>query len=203
MKSRLAELLGRLHTRISRSDWVVWALVLRIANQCQAVIRARLNDGRNPEENGEYLLHSLVASDAQVFIDVGANVGYWTRHFASLMKHTRIGLLIVPSPEALVELRKLAAGLGFRTIVINAAAGDQLGHKTFFAEPNSGESSSFVSGFSAGSDRPITVRVTTVDEEILSRGIEFVDFLKIDAEGFDLKVLMGAEKALRQEKSAL
>ena len=38
--------------------------------------------------------------------------------------------------------------------------------------------------------------MTTIDHEVSSRGIEFIDFLKIDAEGFDLKVLMGAKETL-------
>jgi hypothetical protein len=38
--------------------------------------------------------------------------------------------------------------------------------------------------------------VTTLDEELAARGIAEVDLLKIDAEGYDLHVLRGAERCL-------
>lgn len=41
-----------------------------------------------------------------------------------------------------------------------------------------------------------TVRVTTVDEFASAQNIERIDLLKVDAEGFDLEVLRGAEKMM-------
>lgn len=195
MKSRLSALLGQFHRGLSRSGWVVSGAI-KVRNQCQAIIISHLNDGIDPDQNGEYLLLSLVAPDAHIFIDVGANVGNWAGRFAKLMKRPGLGLLIEPSPEAIAELNKTAPTLNCETILINAAAGNQFGESIFFAEPHSGETSSLVPKFSDRDAREITVRMTTIDHEVSSRGIEFIDFLKIDAEGFDLRVLMGARKSL-------
>lgn len=49
----------------------------------------------------------------------------------------------------------------------------------------------------------IDVRMTTVDFEMFHLGINYIDVLKIDAEGFDSAVLRGAERALSQRRVGL
>jgi FkbM family methyltransferase len=44
----------------------------------------------------------------------------------------------------------------------------------------------------------IDVTVTTLDQFIQERGIDHVDFLKIDAEGFDLEVIKGAIESIKK-----
>jgi hypothetical protein len=67
-------------------------------------------------------------------------------------------------------------------------------------EPEAGETSSLVPGFSRPTATAIKVPVTTIDHEIGKRGLGLVDFIKVDAEGFDLKVLKGAARMLRQKQ---
>jgi FkbM family methyltransferase len=45
-----------------------------------------------------------------------------------------------------------------------------------------------------------TVEVSTVDRVIAQEAIDFVHFLKIDTEGYELEVLKGAEQALRASR---
>ncbi|WP_168210622.1 FkbM family methyltransferase [Persicimonas caeni] len=47
---------------------------------------------------------------------------------------------------------------------------------------------------------PYAVEVTTLDRYCERQGIEHINFLKIDAEGFDLHVLEGATEILEQER---
>ena len=42
------------------------------------------------------------------------------------------------------------------------------------------------------------VQVTTLDEFVAERGIERLDFMKIDVEGFEERVLRGGERVLRE-----
>ncbi len=42
------------------------------------------------------------------------------------------------------------------------------------------------------------ITITTVDDFVASHAIEMVDLLKIDTEGYDLKVLEGAEATIRR-----
>lgn len=195
MKTRLIQRLGQLHRFLSHSGWAV-SVAIKIEHQCQAIIRAHLNDGIEFERNGEYLLVSAIAPTAHVFVDVGANVGAWSQRFAQLMQEPGFGLLVEPSPEALARLSTLVPALKCGAVVVDAAAADRVGEATFFVEPWAGETSSLVPGCSSQGARAVKVRMTTIDREVASRGIEFIDFLKIDAEGFDLKVLLGARDIL-------
>src|SRR5690606_6491902 len=48
-----------------------------------------------------------------------------------------------------------------------------------------------------------TVQVLTLDEVMAEQGIDFVHFLKVDTEGYELEVLLGAERALEQGRIAI
>jgi FkbM family methyltransferase len=77
--------------------------------------------------------------------------------------------------------------------IVEAAAGNAPGAVSFFEEENAGETSSVVAGFSHNG-KARQVQLTTVDAEIERRGWPSVDFLKIDAEGFDFRVLEGSRR---------
>lgn len=55
-------------------------------------------------------------------------------------------------------------------------------------------------GASTGTE---TVPVSTVDEVLDAENLDFVHFLKIDTEGYELEVLHGAERALRASRIAI
>lgn len=195
----LGETLNRLHKLTSKVDLLV-SIAIKLRNQCQAVVRISLQDGIFPHENGEEALLSIVASEARVFIDVGANVGSWSNAFSSHMKNPSCGLLFEPMPEAAAKLRELTKHFPFHAEVIEAAVSDKPGATAFYVEPGVGERSSVVKGVSGTEAKKITVAVTTIDDELSSRCIEFVDFMKIDAEGLDSKVIAGAFKSIEAGK---
>jgi len=192
-------MLGRLQKILGKSTLGVY-IALKLRNQCDAVIRARLSDGPDSECNGERLLLSKVAPEARYFVDVGANVGTWAKSFLEAMAPNGSGLLFEPSPDTANRVREVLRQYASRVEVVEMAVGDASGEATFFAEPQFGECSSLVGGFSSPEARAIKVRITTLDREIEARAIEHVDFLKVDAEGFDLRVLKGAKNALAKER---
>lgn len=51
-----------------------------------------------------------------------------------------------------------------------------------------------------GGGRTETVAVRTIDDVMRELGVDFVHFLKIDTEGFELQVLRGADAALREAR---
>jgi len=192
------QLLGKTQATLGRTvSGTLWAIRLR--NQCDAIVGHHLSDGPNPEKNGEAWFAKMVGERASVFIDVGANVGDWAMMFLASMKLRGRGLLFDPGLSAANILRER-----FRenpTIeVIEAAVSDALGEATFYEERDAGETSSLVANFSQVNATQRRVRLTTVDCEILSRNLTYVDMLKIDAEGYDLRVLRGAEKSLSDHR---
>lgn len=110
-------------------------------------------------------------------VDVGANRGTWTRHAIKYFPDAQY-TLIEPQEHLRSSLMPL---LNDKVKWIIAGAGDKAGSLPFHINPFDG-SSSFVNGGS------IIVPVTTLNE--VAKPIP--ELVKIDAEGFDLKVMAGA-----------
>lgn len=192
-------LLGKLQ-RLIGSSTIGVKLAIKIKNQIDAVIRQSLNDGIDMSCNGELWLMDSVAHKATLFIDVGANTGFWAMPFLSRMKSGGKGLLFEPSPIAAKLLEDNFGQTKNAVEIVRAAVGDTSGRARFFMEPAAGETSSLVIGHSQSGAQEIEVLVTTIDEELIKREIDFVDFLKIDAEGYDLRVMKGAMNSIKGHK---
>ena len=174
-------------------------LAIKLKHQCDAILGARLGTSINLATNGERWLIEQIAPRSQFFIDVGANVGNWSREFASRMPGIARGIAFEPSPATAAQLRtRLADYNGVE--IVQCAISDRSGTATFYAETNCGETSSLIHGHSQIDARTISVQVSTLDVEIAKRKIASVDLLKIDAEGFDFHVLRGSEDSLNNQK---
>ncbi len=179
---------------VSRSPLAL-KCVVKIRNQCDAIIgRAHGATVANHEQNGEAALVEHVSVWTRYFVDVGANRGSWTKLLLRAGNVTA-GILFEPGTGALEVLRNEFAAWP-QIEIIPAAISDSPGEASFFEEEDAGETSSLSLTTIHGRGKRTTVRVTTVDTEIAQRGWTGVDFLKIDAEGFDYLVLRGAQKLL-------
>jgi FkbM family methyltransferase len=197
-EDKVARLFGMLHQLLSRSRAGVWA-ARKVRNQCEAIIRASFNDGIDPAKNGEIALMNAVAPSSKCFIDVGANVGAWAKAFLERMRSEGVGIAVEPSEQARARLCGALAPMAPRVHIIAAAAGDTEGSIDFYSEPNAGETSSVVPGFSNAKSERIQVELTTVDRLAERFGVGHIDFMKIDAEGYDLHVIRGASGLLRRQ----
>jgi FkbM family methyltransferase len=168
-------LLDRSYELLARSRWVVRAAV-RARGITSAVIGKRLAPTTMADQNGEYQLLSELGDHASVVVDVGANVGDW-------------------SAVALERLER-RFGQDDRVAVIRRALSDDPGELRFWEEPSGGTMSSVVAGYSSVDSMVRTVPVTTLDAELSALGVDRVDVLKVDTEGFDLRVLRGARGLL-------
>lgn len=187
-------------------DFVVEQLARsRLASQCASFLRNRMDAvvalhlglDINHETNGEAWIARQLGPRCHTFVDVGANRGDWTDVFLAVSPDA-VGILFEPGSRASAELSR-RFGANPRVTIVAAAASDVEGTAEFFEEPDAGRHSSLVAGFSRGAEAT-SVRTTTLDAELAARGIDRVDYLKIDAEGHDLKVLRGAEQYLREQK---
>lgn len=187
--------ISRIQEVLSRSRFVVLAAVA-IRRAMGGIIGHRLRRGGiDPELNGEGWLQSLLADRCEVFVDVGANTGEWSAAMLQLSPRAR-GILYEPAAPALARLRERFSD-DDRIEIVDAAVSDAPGTAAFYEEPAAGETSSLVAEHSVSGSTRREVRVVTLDEELSRRGVEHVDLLKIDAEGFDLMALRGATDALR------
>jgi FkbM family methyltransferase len=129
-------------------------------------------------------------------VDVGANHGLWTREAIAFFPDARY-TLVEPQDELKRDIQDLVER-GRKVEWVNAAAGDRTGVLPFTIgrrDDSSTLSLSEEEACAAGLRR-VLVEVKTLNEIVSSRGLPCPEMVKIDAEGFDLKVLAGASELL-------
>lgn len=151
---------------------------------------------------------SRLNRESHIVIDVGAHEGetLFACHAASLPRMQCIS--IEPNPIAYVQLERNAQILinhNFEIEFLRSAVGNVVGTMPLIItdqsavagllEPFAGIDERVPSGDHRVIDR-IEVNVVTIDKLITDRKLGHVDLLKIDTEGFDLEVLIGASNAL-------
>lgn len=128
-------------------------------------------------------------------LDIGANRGNWTREATKYFPRAHY-TLVEPQDELKIHVQDLI-DRGYQIHWINAGASDQPGVLQFNVSRHSDASSTFSQwSDSQVSDylKQIPVRVRTVNEIVASTGLPTPEMVKIDAEGFDLKVFTGASE---------
>lgn len=142
-------------------------------------------------------LRQLVQVDQDaVFFDVGANTGQTVetiyRHFPLATVHA-----FEPSPSTFSQLQRNAAGRP--RLTLNQCALGAAQTQMTLNENNQSDMSSLLDVAEEGWGEIVAqtlVEVDTVDHYCECAGIGSIDVLKIDAQGFDLEVLRGAEAML-------
>ncbi|NYT32987.1 FkbM family methyltransferase [Rhizobium sp. WYCCWR 11128] len=146
-------------------------------------------------ERRERTLMRNMISPGMIVADIGANIGIYTRMFSGLTGATGQVHAFEPAPanfeklEATVNglsnvsLRHAAVGAGSGTIKLYVSNELNVDHRTF----DSGDGRASI-------DVPL-VRL----DDYFSPG-QRVDFIKIDVQGYELSVLQGAERVLRENR---
>jgi FkbM family methyltransferase len=138
-----------------------------------------------------------------VLFDIGANHGAYAGVLNRLAPNARI-FAFEPHPATFALLRShMASRLAVR--VVNKAVADKTGVLKLYdfrAEDGSTQASLSEAAVALYSSDIVehVVDCTTVDEFMAEAGLDHIDLLKIDTEGHDLSVLMGARTALRDRK---
>ncbi len=146
-----------------------------------------------PFKNMDQALGSLAKRhQIKTIVDVGASNGLWS---LQAMQHYPLCqyLLIEAQPVHETALKHFVA-LHSNSQYVLAAAGDRQGQIYFNADdPFSGQAS-----FIPNSANSLVVPVTSVDNEINNRGLPGPYLLKLDTHGFEVPILKGASKTIRQ-----
>jgi FkbM family methyltransferase len=150
--------------------------------------------GEVPHEMATEVLLKRILRPGSSFVDIGANVGYYTRLASRLVGPGGRVVAFEPLLAALALLRLNTAELE-NTDVHAVALSDFVGEATFAIRKH-GDTSSLRTA-SDGS-REIRVEVTTAD--CMLRDLPAISLIKIDVEGFELEVLRGAEETIRQHR---
>ena len=136
--------------------------------------------------------------NAQVILDIGANVGVTSMFFASINSKARI-ISFEPHPDTFkkaIENLKLNT---FRNIeIINTGLGEKRDNLKLYEvnEHNPGMNRLLA----IEKDLPFKiVEINTLDDILMARNISKVDVIKLDVEGFEYAVLKGAKEIINSK----
>ena len=134
-------------------------------------------------------------NNPKVIIDIGANVGFFSKMARSLYPSSKI-YAIEPVPAVYSLMSKNFNG-DQDTMLFNFAVFNKKGKQKMFFD----ESDSLTSKIS--SNGKFYVQTDTLDSFINKQKINYIDILKIDVESFENYVLLGAKQALSKTKYLL
>lgn len=151
------------------------------------------------------VLRPWIPADA-VVLDVGAHAGQFAKLFARLAPEGRV-LAVEPGGYALSILRPALRLNRLRNVSVHAVGlGAEPGDLTLSMPVKRSGSLGFgLSHFGEATRETVQQRVpvTTVDRLLAEQGIERLDFLKADIEGWEAQMLRGAAETLANLRPVL
>ncbi|PZX47648.1 FkbM family methyltransferase [Algoriphagus chordae] len=158
------------------------------------------NKNNDFNTNGEkWLIDSLDANQPLIVFDVGANIGDWTKLVHHKNKYAQIHSF-EPIPAIYERLAQNTQGIE-EIKINNLALGEFSGVLEMNYYPQNPIFSSFYNHPLGKNKKNLTrVEVMTGDKYCELNQIEFIDFLKIDVEGFESKVLFGFERMFSEKR---
>jgi FkbM family methyltransferase len=143
-------------------------------------------------------------SPNDVFIDVGAHVGYFTLLAGRRVGPTGTVLSIEPNPFAWEQLERNVERSHLQNVLVeHTACGESRAVVQLYLHAESNSSmASLYSGKASGAGT-VEVPCTTLDHLCRERGLQRVKLVKIDVEGAELFVLRGMKGIMREMRPAI
>ncbi len=170
--------------------------------------------GRSPVEPEVAALDEFLVTDG-VAVDIGAGFGLYPLSFAAQLGPAGRVLSFEPLPGPHGFLRRVIRWLGAANVTLSQqAVGDHGGGGEMSLPRRHGlpvHGRAFLAGEADGpgsnaefhAERPVPVTMATLDARVRAAGLDRVDVIKIDVEGYEPAVLRGAEWTLRTFRPAL
>jgi len=155
----------------------------------------------NPELNGEYcLLKKIIDSTRNPnIIDVGSNVGNYTKKTIQYSKHKP---LFIHSIDANPEMNKFFKDIEYEGFTYsNVGVGETNEKLTFYSDNKSGgkASSSFYKHYYLENNNMYDVEIHKLDDIFHELKWGKIDLLKLDIEGSEMEALQGAKEIYNKE----
>lgn len=173
-----------------------------IAKKCRSFLGYYENVNWNFDSNGElYVLNRLASLDFRCILDVGANHGAWALAANRIWPVAQIHAFeIVPATVAtLLEKTRETP-----TIIANDFGLYETEQEIeVIHHPDKDTTSAIAINHRETAGLKLTCRVVTGDSYVTKCNIVRIDFLKLDVEGAEDKVLKGFVETIRQERIAI
>lgn len=156
----------------------------------------------SPTSSGEsrFLAETLQGKARPIVLDVGANVGEYTR---AVLECSASAVIHAFEPSSVACRELLAVGFNDNVKIVNSAVGSEDGELTLYDyrdKPGSMHASAYrgvIEEIHGGSAWAEKVKVQRLDTYLANNEIERVDLLKIDTEGFEYEALLGLGNYLK------
>lgn len=143
-----------------------------------------------------------LCSPGMTFLDIGANVGYYTALALARMRGQGEVISLEPDPESFLYLQQTVAANGHSlTTCLRKAASDHSGNATLFtSNDNRGDNRLYNNEFADGSCQVETVLVDDLLDEV---HVNQVDLVKIDVQGFEGHVIAGMRRTIDRSSNLI
>ena len=162
------------------------------------------NNYRNNQESGEsYFIKEILAkSNPKLCIDVGANIGEYTKEIVE-NTNSRV-IAFEPVPATFENLRKETElyinRIQYENKGVGASNEELIIHFNSAASAHASFSEEIKQINYVTNEEKISVPVVTLDSYFKDNNITEVDFIKIDTEGFESEVFKGAARIFKELK---
>lgn len=155
----------------------------------------------NVYEHAETEFFLATCRQGMTFLDIGANIGYYTALALTQMKGSGRIIALEPDPENYSFLQKTVSinkngGTAVRVDCVQKAASDHRGvMELFTSSENRGDNRLYANQLA---DASCKVEVTTIDDLLNELDVRDVDFIKMDVQGYEGQVLKGMKGVLER-----
>ena len=157
----------------------------------------------------EILLKQLDQNKNLIFFDIGANVGSYTEKLLTAFKKADVHAF-EPLPSCFTKLQNLKKSNSERLIINNLCVSNEIGKisiNTYSSDLESEHASVYVDVLTtihkSNQIQSITALTTTIDKYCEEHEIKSINLLKIDTEGHEYNVLLGAKKMLEDDRISI
>lgn len=177
-------------------------------------MRARGDLPNQMNTNGERYMQLILAKAMEnggggrktTIMDVGANIGEWSRSMIDALRRSRIQdyeIHLFEPVSGTMEMLRDNLGEDERLFYNEAALSSETGEDVIYIKKDgAGTNSLHEEMLESVSSREKIVKLT-VDAYAREKGIERIDFLKCDTEGHDAEVIYGAKQLLSKGRIAV
>jgi FkbM family methyltransferase len=171
-----------------------------ILNPADPVVSGALTFGVYEKPETDFL--RSVFRPGMTFLDVGANLGYYTA--LAIVHIGKDGKIIALEPDAenfSFLQRTVRANHAENVVCIQKAAADREGECTLYvSSENRGDNRLYRNDLC---DDSYNVEVSTVDSLLRECGVSGVDLMKIDVQGFERQVFLGMKETIRRSANLI
>ena len=139
----------------------------------------------------------------QTVLDIGAHIGLTAILFGQKVGNKGRVFSFEPTPISFKTLKETIRINNLEKVItaVNSPVTDKSGQVNFYISDTAVDVANSLVAWEKGKElHGITLNATSVDDFIQQQKIEKVDFMKIDAEGVEYKVLNGAKETLKTHK---